>query len=172
MEVVLKSLPLKFSGNAMNLRHTSFSWRQRCCSANANVVATLFMAMSSQSLASQSNLSLSRAYRSPAASRCWAIRVEAHLEVTPQSSSMPGSSSQYIKWSNTCRHPTHREKNNYNLARFAICLAILTKSTEPFVCMHCLVTYRGCNKIESGTPHPGLLMKLIFAPTPSPFSTR
>ena len=109
IEFVLERLPLKFSGSPMNLRHTSFSWKQWCCSAKANVVATVFMATSSQSLASQSNLSLSRAYRSAAASRCWAIRVEAHLEFRPKRSCISGRASQYIKWSKTCKHPTHNE---------------------------------------------------------------
>lgn len=125
-----KGLPLKFSGSAMNLRHTSFSWKQWCWSAKANVVATVFMATSSQSLTSQSNLSLSRAYRSAAASRCWAISVKAHLKFPPKSSCMSGRASQYIKWSKTCSHPIHREENNYTHASFTITIAIIIKLNE------------------------------------------
>lgn len=92
-------VPLRFSGNATNLRQTAFSWKQWCCSANANVVATVLIATSSQRLASQSNLSLSKPYRSAAANRCWDINVDAHFEFNPVSSSISGSVSQYIKWS-------------------------------------------------------------------------
>ena len=95
-------IPLKFSGNAMTFKHTAFSWKQWCCSANANVVATVFIATSSQSLASHSNLSLSSAYLSAAASRCWDIRVEAHFEFKPTISCISGRASQYMKWSNAC----------------------------------------------------------------------
>lgn len=95
--------PLRFSGKATNFRHTDFSWKQWCCSARANVVATVFIATSSQRLASHINLSLSIPYRSAAARRCWAIKVEAPFEFKPVSSSISGSASQYIKWSRACK---------------------------------------------------------------------
>lgn len=94
----------------MNLRHTAFSWKQWCCSAKAKVVATVFMATFSQSFASESNLSLSRPYLSAAASRCCAIRVEAHFEFTPASSSKSGRSSQYMKCRKACKLISQKER--------------------------------------------------------------
>lgn len=98
-----RNSPLRFSGIATNLRHTAFNWKQWCCSAKANVVATVLMATSSQSLASQSIRSLSSPYLSAAASRCWDINVEAHFELRPVRSCMSGRESQYIKWSSACK---------------------------------------------------------------------